>query len=222
MEQQRSFSSANESMEMSEVSGFTTLTLETNETNTWHTDLSIPSNINGSLLFLEHYERWMSRINNLGRNDQVVASAALRNLREHAEQAMILIFASGCMVCRDDLSQIDPLSHEHVSKYLWGVSKIKFLSSLRKTKRKICYVLHLLETLSSSDGNPELGRLAIWTDYHSTSSHEGHTIGISSPVRILDDDHEFLEACMDILALRVHRANNPPLDQPPVSQSKQY
>jgi hypothetical protein len=135
MEHQRSFSSANESMEMSEVSGFTTLTLKTNETNTWHTDLSIPSNINGSLLFLEHYERWMSSINNLGRNDQVVASAALRNLRKHAEQAMILIFASGCMVRRDDFSQVDPLSHEHSSKYLWGVP-IKKISQISQENKK--------------------------------------------------------------------------------------
>ena len=189
MEHQRSFSSANESMEMSEVSGFTNLTLETNETNTWHTDLSIHSNINGSLLFLEHYERWMSSINNLGRNDQVVASAALRNLRKHAEQAMILIFASGCMVRRDDFSQVDPLSHEHASKYFLGVPMKRYLRALRKTKTKISEVLHHLEALSGVDGNPELGKLAVWTNYHSSPLHEGYTIGLLSPVAILDEDY---------------------------------
>ena len=190
MENQRSYSSANKSMEMSAISGFTNLTLETNKTNTWHTDHPISPNINGSLLFLEYYESWMSNINSLKKNDQEVASAALRNLRKHAEQAIILIFASGCMVCRDDFSQIDPLSHEHSSKYLGGLSKQKYLRALRTTKREICIVLHLSANLSSPDGNPELGNLASWTNYHSASLHEGYTTGPSSPVTILDEDHE--------------------------------
>ena len=81
----------NETMAMSEVSGFTTLTFQSNETVSWFNDPSIPSHINGRLMSLEHYDRWMNSINTLEGDESVAASVALRNLKKHAEEALRLI-----------------------------------------------------------------------------------------------------------------------------------
>jgi hypothetical protein len=195
-------------MAMSEVSGFTTLTYQSNETVSWFNDPSIPSHINGRLMSLEHYDRWMNSKNTLEGDESVAASVALRNLKKHAEEALKLIFASGCMVRRNDPSLVDPLSYEHAKKYFLGVPLKIFLRALRKTKTEVTKVMHHLEALGG-DGHPELGKLAVWTRYHSSPAHPDHITGLLSPVTILDKDYDFLEACLEIIKLRNHKENNP-------------
>ena len=197
-----------ETMAISEVSGFTTLSYQSNETVSWFNDPSIPSHIQGRLMFLEHYDRWMSSVKTLEGVESVAAAVALRNLKKHAEDALKLIFASGCMVRQNDHSLVDPLSYNHAKKYFLGVPLKKFLRALRKTKTKVTELMHHLEALSG-DGHPEQGKLAVWTRYRSSPAHPNHTIGLLSPVTILDKDYDYMEACLDIINRRNYKENHP-------------
>ena len=123
-------------MALSEVSGFTTLSYKSNETASWFKDPSIPPYLQGKLLSLEHHDSWMSSINTLEGLDKVAATVALRNLKKHAEDALQLIFASGCMVSPITLTIIDPHSHNHASKYFLRGPMKKYLRALRMTKTK--------------------------------------------------------------------------------------
>ena len=93
--------------------------MDFDETYTWINDYPIPTNLNRKLLLMEHHEHFVNNIlYNLPENDQVVALENLNQLMEQAEYAIILLFASGCMASRDNLSKIDNLSKEHPLKYL--------------------------------------------------------------------------------------------------------
>ena len=163
----------------------------------------------GRLLSLEHYDRWMLSISPLDGAESVAAAVALRNLKKHAEDALKLIFASGCMVLPNDHSIIDPQSYDHAKKYFLGVPLKKFLRALKKTKTKTTELMHHLEALNHGDGHPEQGKIAVWTRYHSSPAHPNHTIGLLSPVTILDKDYDYMEACLDIINRRNYKENHP-------------
>ena len=69
--------------------------------------------------------------------------------------------------------------------------------------------MHHLEALNQGDGDPEQGKLAVWTRYHSSPAHPNHTIGLMSPVTILDKDYDYMEACLEIINKRNYRENHP-------------
>jgi hypothetical protein len=104
----------------------------------------------------------MRSISTLNGAESVAAAVALRNLKKHAEDALKLIFASGCMVLVNNLTVIDPHSYDHASKYFLGCPMKKFLRALKKTKTKTTELMHHLEALSG-DGDPDQGKLALWT-----------------------------------------------------------
>ena len=101
----------------------------------------------------------MSSINTLEGLDKVAATVALRNLKKHAEAALQLIFASGCMVSPVNLTVIDPYSYNHASKYFLHGPMKKYLRALRMTKTKTIELMHHLEALSG-DGDPNGGKLS--------------------------------------------------------------
>ena len=68
--------------------------------------------------------------------------------------------------------------------------------------------MHHLEALSG-DGDPNEGKLALWTHYQSSPAHPNHTEGLMSPVDILNKDFAYVEACLEIINERNHRENNP-------------
>ena len=68
--------------------------------------------------------------------------------------------------------------------------------------------MHHLEALSGN-GDPDKGKLALWTRYQSSPAHPNHTVGLMSPVTILDKDYDFMEACLEIVNKRNYRENNP-------------
>ena len=140
-----------------------TNTMNLDDTYTWVDDYPIPENTTSNLLLLEYYDHFMNNIQcNLPHEDQVVATANFSLLMDQAESAMFLLFATGCMPSRDDLSKIDKLSKEHPSKYLGKISNHKHLSLLRSTKSQVNIVLELLEPHSS----PELGDIVSWLNFH--------------------------------------------------------
>ena len=88
-----------------------TNTMNLDETYTWTGDYPIPANTTRNLLLLEHYDHFMNNIQyNLSYEDQAVATVNFSQLMEQAETAISLLFATGCMPSRDNLSKIDKLS----------------------------------------------------------------------------------------------------------------
>ena len=199
----------NETMALSDVSGFTSLTFASQATTNWFSDSSIPSNIKSRLLTLQHYDRWMASINKLGTEEMLTAALALRNLKKFTEEAVTAVFATGCMVQKYDLTQVDPLSQAHASKHFLGSPVKKYLRALRSAKTRTMEAMHHLEALCGFDGNPEFGQLAIWTKFRASPAAKGHVIGLLSPVTVLEKDYDFFNACIEILKLRVYRENNP-------------
>ena len=141
--------------------------------------------------------------------ESVAAAVALRNLKKHAEDAIRLIFASGCMVLPTDFSVIDPHSSEHAKKYFLGGPLKQFLRALKKTKTKTTELMHHLEALNQGDGDPEQGKLAIWTRYSASPAHPNHITGMMSLVSILDRDYDYIEACLQIINKRNYKENHP-------------
>ena len=107
-------------MAISEVSGFTTLSYQSQETASWFNDPSIPPYLQGKLLLLEHHDRWMRSISTLTGAESVAAAVALRNLKKHAGDSLRLVFASGCRVLVNNLTVVDPHSYNHAKKYFMG------------------------------------------------------------------------------------------------------
>jgi hypothetical protein len=166
------------------ISLYTTLSYQSHVTVSWFSDPSIPPYLQGKLISLEHHDRWMHSISTLEGIEKMAAAVALRNLKKHAEDALQLIFASGCMVLPKKHTVIDPYSYNHASKYFLNGPVKKFLRALRQTKTKTIELLHHLEALSG-DGDPNKGKLALWTRYQSSPAHPNHTVGLMSPVDIL-------------------------------------
>ena len=152
----------------------------------------------------------MSSINTLEGLDKVAATVALRNLKKHAEDALQLIFASGCMVSPVNLTVIDPYSYNHASKYFLHGPMKKYLRALRMTKTKTIELMHHMEALSG-DGDPNRGKLTLWTHYQSSPAHPNYTEGLMSPVAILNKDFAYVEACLELINERKQRENNPSL-----------
>ena len=80
-------------MEVSEVSGFTQLSTFSLETVSWLNDPAISPYLQGKLILLDHYERWMNTISEISEEESIAAAVALRNLKKHAEDALRLVFA---------------------------------------------------------------------------------------------------------------------------------
>ena len=120
---------------------------------------SILPHLQGKLLSLEHYDSWMSRITSLAGAESVAAAFALRNLKTYADDAIRLIFATGCMVLPSNFSAIDPHSSEHARKYFYGGPLKKFLRALKKTKTKATELMNHLDAINDGDGHPEQGKL---------------------------------------------------------------
>ena len=124
-------------MALSEVSGFTQLSALSLETVSWLNDPTISPYLQGKLIFLDHYERWMNTISEIAEEESISAAVALRNLKKLAEDALRLTFASGCMVVVSSPALIDTHSYNHATKYFMGGPIKQFLRALRKTKTKI-------------------------------------------------------------------------------------
>ena len=61
----------------------------------------------------------MSSISLLSGAESIATAVAPRNLKKHAEDALRLVFASGCMVLVNNLTEVDPHSYKHAKNTSW-------------------------------------------------------------------------------------------------------
>ena len=120
-------------MAMSEVSGYSQLSSHSSDTVSWLDDPDILPFLQGKLLLLDHYDRWMGIINKTPGETTVTAAVALRNLKKLAEDALRLAFASGSMVDVHHLNLVDAHSLDHAIHHFRGQPVKPFLRALRQT-----------------------------------------------------------------------------------------
>ena len=130
----------------------------------------------------------MSRITSLAGAESVAAAFALRNLKMYADDAIRLIFATGCMVLPSNFSAIDPHSSEHARKYFYGGPLKKFLRALKKTKTKATELMNHLDAINDGDGHPEQGKLSVWLRYLASPLQSNYVAGMMCPVTVLERD----------------------------------